>query len=67
MSERCLRGGVSPQPSNFGLNDIDPATQKIRTCQMLLEKQINILRSTVLVNRELMADELESIQNMLEN
>jgi len=33
---------------------------------MRLEREINILRSTAMVNRELMADDLASIQDMLE-
>ena len=45
---------------------VDPLEEKIRDCQMRLEREINILRSTAMVNRELMADDLASIQDMLE-
>ena len=45
---------------------VDPLEEKLRNCQMNLEREINILRSQNMVNRELMADDLAAIQDMIE-
>lgn len=45
---------------------VDPLEIKLRDCQMMLEKSINILRSSAMVNRELVADDLATVQDMIE-
>lgn len=45
---------------------VDPLERKLRDCQMMLEKSINILRSPAMVNRELIADDLATVQDIIE-
>ncbi len=45
---------------------VDPLENKLRDCQLKLEASITVLRSQNMVNRELIASDLEAIQDMIE-